>query len=119
MAAELKGVSAMKPGSQFLDSLKSASAAPPTTRPTRYFALASDFEPQEPGLARRLRNVIADKTIVGANDLIVSTKSVLDTPAAFPIAASLVLSQTDGVAHGSYFANAAVRTKIIEWLRAE
>lgn len=34
-----------------------------------------------------------------------------------PIAGSLVLTQTDGVAHGSYFANAAARTKILEWLR--
>ena len=119
MAAQLKGVSAMKPGSQFLDSLKSATAAPQQSRPTRYFAIASDFEPQEPGLVRRLRNVMADKTISGANDLIVSTKSVLETPAAFPIAGSLVLSQTDGVAHGSYFANTAVRSKILEWLRTD
>jgi hypothetical protein len=29
------------------------------------------------------------------------------------------LSQTDGVAHGSYFANTAVRSKILEWLRTD
>jgi hypothetical protein len=119
MAAQLKGVSAMKPGSQFLDSLKSATAAPQQSRPTRYFAIASDFEPQEPGLVRRLRNVMADKTLSGANDLIVSTKSVLDTPASFPIADSLVLSQTEGVAHGSYFASSGVHSKILEWLRTD
>ena len=119
MAAQLKGVSAMKPGGVFLDSLKIIPAGPPPEHPPRYLAIASDFEPQEPGLARRLRKLIADKAIVGAHDLIVSTKSATETPARFPIVASHVLAQSEGVAHGGYFANSSARARILAWLREE
>ena len=119
MAAQLKGLSAMMPGSGFLESLKNASALKRPGREPRYFAVASDFEPQEPGLARRLRNVMADKTIAGANDLVVSTKSVLDTPAKYPIVESLVFSQSDGIAHSAYFASALARTKVLKWLQPD
>ncbi|MEN8145519.1 MAG: hypothetical protein ABFS14_11275, partial [Gemmatimonadota bacterium] len=83
-----------------------------------YFALASEFEPSEPGLKQFVMNRLSDRVFSGQNDLIVPAASVHDAngAAAFPIERKHVFDQGAGVAHSGYFADVKARELILSWL---
>jgi hypothetical protein len=116
VAQGLDGLGAMQPGGPFLRALNAAGAG---TGTTRYFALASDYEP--PGRAFRdwVLDHLADALFAKAgNDLVVPTEGVYSANGSprFPIADRHVFSDGDGVAHTGYFAAEPTARKLLEWL---
>lgn len=112
----LPGLQAMRPGGDFG---KWLNAGPKGG--TRYFALASDFSPGEPGLRQfamdRLMDLVFNKA---GNDLVVPTDGVFaeNGSGCFPIEERTVFRGSDAVAHTGFFGNAGARAKIMEWLSA-
>ncbi len=84
----------------------------------RYFALASDYEPTDPGLASFAKDRLMDAIFDAPNDLVVPTLSVTEQNGSgfFPIDDHLAFGHADGIMHSGYFANQTARTKILEWL---
>lgn len=90
---------------------------------TRYFGLASDYEPTDPGL-KAFMDPLADQVFVGAgNDLVVPTDSVWRGlgVSPFPLARSSVrlFGPEEGVGHSDYFRNDASVSTIVAWLTEE
>jgi pimeloyl-ACP methyl ester carboxylesterase len=114
--AGLVGLRAMEPGGAFEKWL-----AESTPNATRYYAIASDFNPTGPGLRERFMNGLMDKVFEGVpNDLVVPTASVYEGGVAplFPISERLVLQGVEGVGHSGYFAAPGVQRRIFSWLEA-
>lgn len=133
----LKGLQAMRPSSEgdpnpFTTWLDSGELPD-----VRYFALASDFEPTDPGLKGFLFDKVADRIFSTAgNDLVVPTSGVWDRRrseagggkrgadgadgALFPIPEPQrhVFDGINAVNHCGYFADALAREKIMGWLSA-
>lgn len=110
----LPGLEAMRPGGDFGKSLNSGSRI----GDTRYFALASNFTPAQPGLRELVANRLMDKIFGGDNDLVVPTGGVFGENGSgfFPIEDKLVFSGNDGVAHTGFFSDQRARQKMMEWL---
>ena len=115
-AKGLPGLQAMQPGGDFAKWLNAGSRG----SETRYFALASNYEPAEPGLKALLKNRLMDKVFSSANDLVVPTDGVYAENGSgwFPIEERHVFQGGDAVAHTEFFAKASARSKIMEWLGA-
>jgi hypothetical protein len=109
----LTGLQAMRPGGDFG---KWLNAGPKGG--TRYFALASDFTPGEPGLRQFAMDRLMDRVFKAGNDLVVPTDGVFAENGSgfFPIEDRLVFRGKDAVAHTGFFGNAGARDKIVEWL---
>ncbi|MGA7500987.1 MAG: hypothetical protein WBX00_30010 [Isosphaeraceae bacterium] len=112
----LDGLQAMLPTGRFLREWLNVG-----TVPARYFALASNYRPSNPGLLSWASDRLFSKIFLKAeNDLVVPTASVYDRngSAPFPIADArrLVFSPEDGVTHGGYFAHERARKAILDWL---
>ena len=88
---------------------------------SRYFAVASNYEPTNAGLAAFVRDRLLDRVFKNAeNDLIVPTAGVYEANggSGFPIKARFVLPAVESVPHTAYFGTPAARSKILEWLAA-
>ncbi len=111
----LEGLRAMQPDGTFERWL--AESKPNDA--TKYFAVASDFAPETPGLRELFLDRLMDKVFGGvANDLVVPTASVYEAEPAprFPIVERLVLKGPDAVGHSGYFAAPGVQRHILSWL---
>jgi hypothetical protein len=111
----LRGLDAMVPGGDFLRDL-----AERDTPGDRHFALASDYEPVEPGLKAFVMNALIDAFQKGSNDMMVPTSGVYEGSGSgpFPIRAAdrLVFDRRIGVNHSGYIRNPEARTAIGRWL---
>ncbi|MEA2723973.1 MAG: hypothetical protein QOH59_1744, partial [Gemmatimonadales bacterium] len=114
-AKGLPGLQSMRPGSDFAKWLNAGPRGE-----TRYFALASNFTPAEPGLRDLMTDRLMDHVFKAANDLVVPTEGVFAANGSkcFPIEQKVVFQGSDAVAHTGYFASRAARDKMMEWLRA-
>ena len=115
-AKGLPGLMAMQPGGQFAKTMNAGER----TGDTRYFALASDYSPGEPGLRALLRDRLMDKVFGGGNDLVVTTDGVFAANGSgyFPIEDRHVFDGTSGVSHTTFFESRAARDKVMGWLTA-
>jgi hypothetical protein len=104
----------MRPGGEFGEWLNTGARG----GETRYFALASNFTPEEPGLKELAMNRLLDKIFKVGNDLVVPTDGVFSANGSgfFPIEQKLVFQGSDAVAHTGYFGSTSAREKIAEWL---
>jgi pimeloyl-ACP methyl ester carboxylesterase len=110
----LEGLQSMLPGGSYLAGLNSGPAIPNT----RYYALASNFEPQPGGLRDYAKDFLLDKIFKADNDLVVPTGGVFaeNGSGQFPIGDRFVFDASESVQHGGFFANDVARGKIMEWL---
>jgi hypothetical protein len=113
----LKGLDSMVPGGDFLQGLAERGAGA-----DRHFALASDYEPTEPGLKAFVKNALIDAFQQGANDLMVPTSGVYEgsgsPPFPVPTAGRLVFDRGQGVSHSGYIRHPQAREAIAGWLGA-
>jgi hypothetical protein len=110
----LEGLQAMRPGGAFLSGLNIA-----TANDKRYYAVASDFEPDDSALSS-FKDKVMDRIFGGQeNDLVVPTAGVWDHNGGslFPIAEKLVLAGPKRIHHSGYFANPEVQRQIAQWLQ--
>jgi hypothetical protein len=110
----LDGLQAMRPHGPFLDDWLNSGARDDK----HYFALGSNYEPADAGLAS-FRDRLMDWVFKRAeNDLVVPTVGVYgeNGSAFFPIEDRYVFTATDAVPHTRFFANPTAREKINEWL---
>ena len=112
----LEGLQSMRPGGTFLaEWLNAGAAAGP-----RYFALASNYEPKEAGVAT-FRDFVMDKIFASTeNDLVVPTEGVYreNGSALFPIADRQLFGAADSIPHTRFFASATARDRVLSWLAA-
>jgi hypothetical protein len=111
----LRGLQSMRPGGEFARWLNVGPKGE-----TRYYALASNFTPSEPGLRQLVMDRLMDRVFKAGNDLVVPTEGVFSDNGSryFPIEQRFVFQGSDGIAHTGFFANRGVREKIMEWLNA-
>lgn len=113
----LPGLESMLPGGPFLkDWLNRGPRAAEL-----YYAIASDYEPTQPGLAAWAKNRLIDQIFEHAeNDLVVPTLGVYEGNGSplFPIADHYVFPPTAGIQHGGYFPNPRTQQQIMSWLGA-
>jgi hypothetical protein len=86
-----------------------------------YYAIASDYEPTQPGLAAWAKNRLMDQIFEHAeNDLVVPTLGVFEGNGSrlFPIADRYVFPPTAGIQHGGYFPSPRTQQQIMSWLSA-
>ena len=112
-AKGLDGLSSMRPEGPFLTELNQTPRVG-----TRYFALASNYEPSDTGLIAYAKDVLLDKIFAADNDLIVPTAGVWDHNGSgqFPIAQRHIFAAGAGVAHSGFFGDATARERILGWL---
>jgi hypothetical protein len=110
----LDGLQSMRPGGAFTTWLNAGAR----TGDTRYFAVASDVTPADPGLRHFAVSRGLNRLLRGANDFVVPTEGVFAANGSgfFPIDDRLVLAGEDAAPHTAYFADARVRDRILEWL---
>ena len=103
----LDGLRAMRPGGEFATWLN----APAPSGATRYFAVASNSTPTEPGLRHLAISRGLNALLRGTNDFVVPSDGVFaaNGSAGFPVEAPLVLSGADAATHTRY-RSCAVRT---------
>ena len=114
----LDGLESMLPTGNFLQWLNVGARTRAPGAATRYFALASNYEPTQPGLKLWAENRLLDDIFKADNDLVVPTAGVYagNGAASFPIDEHVVFDQSRGVPHSGYFANEDARTQIADWL---
>src|SRR5438093_291248 len=114
----LDGLESMLPTGNFLQRLNVGARTRGTGAAPRYFALASNYEPKQPGLKLWAQNRLLDDIFKADNDLVVPTAGVYagNGAAAFPIDEHVVFDQSRGVPHSGYFANEDARSQITDWL---
>ena len=110
----LEGLTSMRPGGEFSKWINAGAR----TGDTRYYALASNVTPADPGLQHFVMSRGLNKLLNGTNDFVVPTEGVFAENGSgfFPIADKLVLEGDEAVSHTKYFADATARAKILEWL---
>jgi hypothetical protein len=111
----LDGLTAMTPSGAFLDDLNRDG-----TGAERYFALASNFEPLQPGFGAWKDSVVDVIFGQAGNDAVVPTESVYQANGSerFPISAREVFPGTSGVGHTGYFRSPVTQARLLEWLSA-
>ena len=112
----LPGLQSMRPGGGFLADLNQGEPSGAS-----YYAVASDFEPADPGLKSFFKDRLMDCVFSTGNDMVVPTSGVFDRNGAgrFPIEERLVLSPARGIHHSGYFADPEVQRQIAAWLEIE
>lgn len=112
----LPGLQAMHPDGEFARRLN----APGEPGPTKYFAVASNVMPTEPGLRHFVRSRALDALLRGGNDFVVPSDGVFagNGSSYFPVASPVMLEGEGAVAHTKYFADPRVRDQIFAWLSA-
>jgi pimeloyl-ACP methyl ester carboxylesterase len=111
----LPGLQSMLPDGEFLRGMNSG-----RKDETRYFALASNFEPANSGLKAYAEDRLMDAIFKSENDLVVPTAGVYEKNGSdfFPITEKQVFSADAGIPHTGFFANEPAREKILGWLSA-
>jgi pimeloyl-ACP methyl ester carboxylesterase len=110
----LPGLQSMVPNGGFLTQLNTSPVGA-----DKYFALASDYTPTDPGLKAWAANRLLDRIFQkAANDLVVPMLGVYDKNGCgyFPIADKLVYGQGDGISHTTYFGEPRTQERILGWL---
>jgi hypothetical protein len=112
--AGLDGLQAMRPGGEFLRWLNTTAA-----NPSRYVAIAGDYEPPAAGWRAVAVNRLADQVFREPNDLVVPTAGTFGVNGSshFPIDERLECRGDDGIDHTTYFASKQVGAQLLEWLR--
>lgn len=112
--AGLEGLQSMRPDGEFAKWMNAGARV----GDTKYFALAANVTPKDPGLKHFVLSRGLNLLIKGDNDLVVPTRGVFAENGSgfFPIEEKLVLEGDEAVSHTKYFENAAVQGKILEWL---
>ncbi len=112
--AGLDGLEAMRPDGEFTKWINAAA----TRGDTRYYALASNVTPVDPGLRHFVMSRGLNKLINGSNDFVVPTQGVWGENGSgfFPIKDKLVLEGSEAVSHTKFFSDATARGQILEWL---
>jgi Caspase domain len=110
----LSGLRAMHPAGDFMRRLN----APAAVGDTRYFAVASNVAPVDPGLRHFLRSRALTALLRGGNDLVVPSDGAFGANGAslFPVADPLLLEGDAAVSHTKYFADPRVRDQVMSWL---
>ena len=116
---ELEGLSAMAPGSEFLQQLNTGPADPAAAT---YRAITSDFEPSDPGLKAWLNDEVRDRIFEDkANDMMVTIESMAGAngSARFPIKPASIRSfaAAEAVEHSDYFGQALTSSAFDDWLK--
>ena len=113
----LDGLQSMRPNGQFLQWLNVAGGTRDPAGP-RYYALASNYDPIQPGLKLWAENRLLDDIFKADNDMVVPTLGVYDENGAswLPIDEHFVFPKEQGVPHSGYFANEDARQRITDWL---
>jgi len=112
----LDGIAAMRPDGAFLTERLNTGGA----GATKYFALASNYEPTAPGLLTFARDAAMDRVFGKAeNDLVVPSLGVHEANGSgcFPIAEVERFGPGDGVHHSGFFAAPRAGERLLEWLR--
>lgn len=110
----LPGLQSMAPAGPFLAGLNNSPAGA-----DRYYAMASDYSPADPGLKAWAANRLLDRVFKNvANDLVVPMLGVYDKNGCgyFPIAEKLVYGPADGISHTNYFGAPRTQEQILAWL---
>lgn len=109
----LEGLQSMSPRGKFARGLNSGVRA----GDTRYFALASNFVPESPGLKEFAIDHFADRIFRVKNDLVVPTEGVFQSNGSgfFPIEDRHVF-EGPRIGHTAYFADQEARGRILQWL---
>ncbi len=112
---QLTGLQAMHPDG---DCLTWLNKQPRTQR--RYFALASDFEPQHAGLKKWAADVLLDFVLGAPNDFVVPTAGVYSDigGGAFPITERHEFDKSASVSHGGFFRHPVTHDNLRQWLGA-
>lgn len=110
----LDGLQSMHPEGKFLKELNT----PGTAGNTNYYALSSNYEPQEPGLKAYAADRLMDKIFKQDNDLVVPTAGVYCTngSSGFPIENHIVYKAQEGIPHTGFFGQDKVQAQIMNWL---
>jgi hypothetical protein len=111
----MRGLESMLPGGQFLRDWLNRGAQGTEL----YYAIASNYEPTQPGLAAWAKDRLMDRVFDHAqNDLVVPTLGVYEENGSdlFPIADRLVFPPESGIQHGGYFPDPATQEQIRGWL---
>jgi beta-lactamase superfamily II metal-dependent hydrolase len=116
--AGLVGLTAMKPGGDYLEQLNARRTRPSTT----YRAVVSNYEPSgDAELARKLRNLVSDQVFHGKpNDLIVPTDSAYligDNRVLVEEGDRLEFHPSQAVDHHGFWHQPAFDRRITEWFR--
>ena len=112
----LPGLQAMNPTGAFLADFNRGERGT-----DRYFALASNYDPKDPGLKAWAVNRLLDRIFQNAgNDLVVPTLGVYDQNGGgyFPIDDRLVFGPERGIWHGGFFSEPDAQQSILRWLAA-
>jgi hypothetical protein len=117
----LTGLQAMNPGGPFLEDFNQGVNQGHTSPQPAYFALASNYDPKDPGLKAWAVNRLVDRIFQKAgNDLVVPTLGVYAANGSsyFPIAQAdtRVFGPERGIWHGGFFSEPDAYGKILEWL---
>ncbi|MDA1093011.1 MAG: hypothetical protein O3A25_07055 [Acidobacteria bacterium] len=112
----LDGLQSMRPGGDFAKWLNAGARV----GDTKYFAVASNVTPSDPGLRHFALSQGLKRVLQGDNDFVVPTDGVFAANGSgfFPIEDRLVLEGADAATHTKYFEDARVRGRILEWLKA-
>lgn len=113
----LPGLESMLPGGPFLKDWLNRGPK----EAELYYAIASDYEPTQPGLSAWAKNRLMDQVFEHAeNDLVVPTLGVFEGNGSplFPIADHYVFPPTAGIQHGGYFPSPQTQEQIMRWLSA-
>jgi pimeloyl-ACP methyl ester carboxylesterase len=113
--AGLDGLASMRPEGPFLKDWLNDGGDPGAD----YFALASNYEPTQPGLRAFARDALMDRVFGAAeNDLVVPTAGVhaANGSRRFPIAQVELFGAADGIQHSGFFASQRVSERIRAWL---
>ena len=108
----LDGLQSMVPGGTYLERFGGSGS------PTAYFAMASDFEPLEPGLVS-FKDAVLDHIFGAENDLVVPTAGVYDLGHArgvFPLPEHHRFEPSAGVDHSAFVRQEAAIAPILGWL---
>lgn len=112
----LPGLKVMRPAGDFAAWLNTGDRV----GDTRYFAVASNVTPTEPGLRHLAVSRGLAALLKGGNDMVVPHDGVFAANGSsyFPIADRLELTGEAAVAHTKYFGEARVRDQVLAWLAA-
>ena len=111
----LPGLESMLPGGPFLKNWLNRGPRGAEL----YYAIASNYQPTQPGLAVWAKNRLMDRVFDHAdNDLVVPTLGVYEGngSALFPIADHYVFKPEAGIQHAGYFPSPATQEQIRQWL---
>ena len=113
--SSLVGLRSMQPGGDFCTTLNAGERR----MDTQYFALASNYTPLHPTLARLAADRLVDKVFKGVgNDMVVPTLGVFEENGSpyFPITAQVTFDASDGIPHTGFFQYPRTTEQLTKWL---